>query len=70
MAGADVVVSSLNELSAAGAGFVAGRSAGLFDHNVIYEKVERRAFKPAMDADAVASKRAGWHLALKQATTH
>ncbi len=70
MAGADVVVSSLNELSAAGAGFVAGRSAGLFDHNVIYEKVERRAFKPAMGADAVVSKRAGWHLALKQATTH
>ena len=70
MAGADVVVSSLNELSAAGAGFVAGRSAGLFDHNVIYEKVERRAFKPAMGVDAVASKRAGWHLALKQATTH
>jgi glycerol kinase len=70
MTGADVVVSSLNELSAAGAGFVAGRSAGLFDHNVIYEKVERRAYEPSMGAEDVAAKRAGWHLALKQATTH
>lgn len=70
MAGADVVVSSLNELSAAGAGFVAGRSAGLYEGNAIYEKVSRRAFTPAMEADAVAAKRAGWHLALKQATTH
>lgn len=69
MAGADVVVSSLNELSAAGAGFVAGRAAGLFDHNVIYEKVERRAYNPSMGADAVAAKRAGWHLALRQAMT-
>ncbi|WP_322151340.1 glycerol kinase GlpK [Paratractidigestivibacter sp.] len=69
MAAADVVVSSLNELSAAGAGFVAGRSAGLFDHNVIYEKVERRAFKPQMSKADVAAKRDGWHLALKQATT-
>ncbi len=70
MAGADVVVSSLNELSAAGAGFVAGRSVGLYEGNAIYEKVSRRAFTPAMDADAVAAKRAGWHHALKQATTH
>ncbi len=70
MAGADVVVSSLNELSAAGAGFVAGRSAGLYEGNAIYEKVSRRVFEPAMDADVVDAKRAGWHLALRQATTH
>lgn len=68
--GATVVVSGLAELSAAGAAFVAGRAAGVWDHNVIYEQVERRPFSPAMEEGLRESKLAGWHAAVRQAMAH
>ena len=69
VAAANVVVPSLNELSAAGVAFVAGRSAGVYDGNAIFDRVERQVFSPQEDAAVVASRRAGWHAAVRQATT-
>ncbi len=70
VAGADVVVPSLNELSAAGVAFVAGRSAGVYDGNAIFDQVSRTVFSPREEPGRVAAKRAGWHAAVRQATAH
>lgn len=67
VAGAQVIVSGLQELSAAGAAFVAGRSAGLWDTNVIYDQVTRTTFSPAMAGDVRGRKLAGWHAAVRRA---
>ena len=70
MAGADVVVSDLQELSAAGAAFVAGRSAGVWDKNVIYGQVTRTTYAPQV-TDAVREQRmGGWHKAVRRAMAH
>ncbi len=70
VAGAEVVVPSLNELSAAGVAFVAGRSAGVYDSNAIFDQVSRTVFSPREEPGRIAAKRAGWHAAVRQATTH
>ncbi len=70
VAGAEVVVPSLNELSAAGVAFVAGRSAGVYDGNAIFDQVSRTVFSPREEPGRVAAKRAGWHAAVRQATAH
>ncbi len=70
VAGADVVVPSLNELSAAGVAFVAGRSAGVYDGNAIFDQVSRTVFSPREEPGCITAKRAGWHAAVRQATTH
>lgn len=66
VAGAEVVVSSLAELSAAGAAFVAGRSAGVWAENEIYNRVTRSAFEPRMTVSERDAKLAGWHAAIRQ----
>lgn len=67
VADADVAVASLQELSAAGAAYVAGLSAGVWDSNVIYEALGRKVFAPAMAEEKRADKRAGWHAAVRRA---
>lgn len=67
MAGADVKVSDLQELSAAGAAHVAGLSAGVWDRNVIYEGLGRTTFSPSMDDALRARKRDGWRAAVRRA---
>ncbi len=70
VAGADVVVSDLQELSAAGAAFVAGRSASVWDRNVIYDQVTRTTYAPQV-TDAVREQRmSGWHKAVRRAMAH
>lgn len=68
--GVRVDVSSVAELSAAGVAFVAGHTAGVFDHNVIFDQIRRTAFDPTKDAAWRTRKVAGWHAALEQAMTH
>ncbi len=70
VAGANVAVSGLNELSAAGAAFVAGRSAGVWQDNVILSRVGRTVFSPQMGEKTVTKKRAGWRAAVAQACAH
>lgn len=70
VANAQVVVSSLAELSAAGAAFVAGRSAGVWQANEIYNRVTRSHFEPLMDEATRKAKLRGWHAAVRQAKTH
>lgn len=67
MADADVVVSDLQELSAAGAAFVAGRAAGVWDDNVIYGGLNHAVFSPAIDPDEREEKRIGWRSAIRRA---
>ncbi len=67
VAGADVVVSDLQELSAAGAAYVAGRAAGVWETNAIYERLTRTTYAPQV-TDVVRSARMdGWHDAVKRA---
>ncbi len=70
IAGADVVVSGLSELSAAGAAFVAGRSADMWEENVIAARVHRTVFSPQKGDEWVDAKRAGWRSAIAQACMH
>ena len=70
IAEASVVVSSLAELSAAGAAFVAGRSAGVWAENEIYNRVTRSTYEPALDAATRAAKVDGWHAAIRQVKAH
>lgn len=67
MADADVVVSDLQELSAAGAAFVAGRAAGVWEENVIYEGLRRTIFSPSIDPSVREERRTGWRSAIRRA---
>ncbi len=66
VANLDVVVSDLAELSAAGAAFVAGRSAGVYASNAIYERLSLRTFSPRIDARVREERLEGWHAAVRQ----
>ena len=70
VAGVDVLVSDLQELSAAGAAFVAGRSAGVYRDNAIYEQVTRSAYAPRITRSERARRVDGWHDAVRRATVH
>lgn len=61
-----VVTSSLKELSAAGVAYVAGLSAGIYEDNAIYRKVEHGYNVPAMSADERSWRLDGWHDALRR----
>ena len=68
--GADVVVSDLQELSAAGAAYVAGRAAGVYQDNAIYDQVTRTAYAPQVTRAVRECCVAGWHDAVKRAMVH
>ena len=70
VANASVVVSSLAELSAAGAAFVAGRSEGVWQANEIYNRVTRSYYVPKMDEATRTAKVDGWHAAVRQVKAH
>jgi len=67
---AEVVVSDLAELSAAGVAFVAGRTAGVYKSNVIHDRVERTVFSPSMGEGRRETLVAGWHAAVRQVMSH
>ncbi len=70
LADARVVVSSLTELSAGGAAYVAGSSAGVYRGNAIYDAIERTVYEPSM-GEAEREERMGrWKAALAQAMHH
>lgn len=70
IAGAEISVSQLRELSAAGAAFVAGHAAGLYPTNRIHEEAEHISFRPKMAEALRSSKRQGWQAALAQVHAH
>ena len=70
IADATVVVSGLEELSAAGAAFVAGLTADVWCDNAIYRQVSRTPYRPAMDAGRRVAKVDGWHAAVRCAMAH
>ncbi|MBS5865966.1 MAG: glycerol kinase GlpK [Coriobacteriaceae bacterium] len=69
ISGTEVVTSSLTELSAAGAAFVAGRSEGIWIENAIYNQVNHGSYIPHMPQNERDKKVAGWHAAVKQTIT-
>ncbi len=64
---ANVSVSSVAELSAAGAAYVAGHAAGVYDTNAIFRQIERTTYEPSMDERRREVLLAGWRAAIKQA---
>ena len=64
---ANVSVSSVAELSAAGAAYVAGHAAGVYDTNAIFRQIERTTYEPSMDERRREGLLAGWRAASKQA---
>lgn len=65
-----VSVPDLAELSAAGAAFVAGRAAGVWEDNRINHRLSRTSYEPLMGEEAREAKLGGWHAAVCQAKTH
>ncbi len=66
----DVSVSSVAELSAAGAAFVAGHAAGVYDANAIFEQIERTTYAGQMNPHHRKLLLAGWRAAVRQAMCH
>ena len=54
-----VQVPNQEELSGIGAAYAAGLAAGIFD-DAVFNKLERRSYTPAMDAETRSGKREGW----------
>ena len=65
-----VSVSSVAELSAAGAAYVAGHAAGVYDDNAIFNQIERRTFTPQMEDVRREVLMSGWKAAVAQAMCH
>lgn len=66
----DVSVSSVAELSAAGAAFVAGHAAGVYQANAIFEQIRRTTYRAQMDPHHRDLLLAGWKAAVRQAMCH
>ena len=64
---AQVSVSSVAELSAAGAAYVAGHTAGVYDHNAIFDQIERTSYAVTMAERRRERLLGGWHAAVRQA---
>ena len=70
VADAAVSVSSVAELSAAGAAQVAGLAAGVYTSTEVTDQIFRVTYTPAMEEERRAAKLAGWKAALSQAMHH
>lgn len=66
----DVSVSSVAELSAAGAAYVAGHAAGVYGGNAIFEQISRTTYMPKMEDVRREVLLSGWRAAVRQAMTH
>jgi glycerol kinase len=67
---ARVSVSSVAELSAAGAAQVAGLAAGLYHGHEVTDQIQRTLYQPTMEPARRARKLDGWRAALAQALHH
>ena len=67
---AAVSVSSVAELSAAGAAYVAGHAAGVYDDNAIFHQIERKMYTPQMEGVRREVLVSGWKAAVAQAMHH
>lgn len=63
---APVDVPNAEELSALGAGYLAGIAAGLYDKAEIFQSIERTAYAPQMTAAEREEKLGRWHAAVDQ----
>ena len=66
----NVSVSSVAELSAAGASYVAGHTAGVYDGNAIFEQIRRTVYTPQMEDVRREVLLGGWRAAVRQAMCH
>lgn len=65
--GSSVAISSLAELSAAGAAYLAGVSVNMYQRNVIYEGLSQTRLIPMMASSEKKKRLCEWHRALQQA---
>ena len=70
IAGCDLRVPQLQELSGMGAAYAAGFSAGLYDKETVYYHITFTAYAPKADEAWRQQKRSQWRAAVKQAMTH
>ena len=62
---APVLAGGMEELSGAGAAFTAGQALGLFTAKEAAARLEKRAYRPAMDARQREALLAGWQRAVR-----
>lgn len=70
IAGVEVSVPDIQELSGFGAACAAGFACGLYDPDTVYAHMQRRSFTPAMPAAERDARYAGWQKAVRQALVH
>lgn len=70
IAGVELRLPDISELSGMGAAYAAGIAAGLYDPDTIYEHIRYRRYTGAMGAEERERRRAGWRQAVAQALAH
>lgn len=70
IAGVELRLPDISELSGMGAAYAAGIAAGIYDPNTIYEHIRYRRYTGEMDAGERERRRAGWRQAVAQALAH
>ena len=70
IAGAEVRIPGLQELSGMGAAYLAGISAGVYDTERIFGGIRYSSYRPTMPAEKRASLYRGWKNAVRQALAH
>ena len=70
IAGIQVQVPDLQELSGMGAAYAAGMATGLYDETAVYQHVQRRKYISSMDKQWQEARYAGWKKSVGQALSH
>lgn len=70
MAGVEVSVPDIQELSGFGAACAAGFASGLYNPGTVYDDMQRRSYTPKMTPQEHDARYAGWQKAVLQALLH
>lgn len=70
IAGVDVQVPDIQELSGMGAAYAAGLAVGLYDPETVYSHVCRKTYHPQMDGKRREALNTGWHNAVLQTLSY
>ena len=70
IAGMEILVPELQELSGMGAAYTAGISVGIYDPTTIFDHVSYAAYQPKMSAEQSQKRYSGWKDAIHQTLAH
>jgi len=65
-----VLVPEIEELSGAGAAYMAGIALGVYDKQQLFSRIKRKSFKPKMNEETRHKKQKGWKAALDMVLTN